>query len=488
MSETSKTLRQAAIELLRELGPTHYQELVKQIISRGLAATKSKNPGSTLNSILNSDTKRYGSQSEFMRMGRGIYGLRELHVAGDALARKTESVSPAVPADEAELGADESRHRVRTPLFPTYREVRHLLKIWSGRPRMQIMGLQATLGELRGTPQNHVDWTQPDVWISERLSGDDRDLAYSVWTQSGKVVNPRYTQGHWLLSRTYRLVGENPDGTLCVTDDGREFIEHDGGKTETFIDEQEGLTKLLTLVADNGPTRFGGLLEEWTQYLNRYSRFGKPTTRRDTLRRRLSNLLDRRLIRRQQASMYSVTRSGSTYLQRLGGEQQNEILSLLKRQRGSVRKSLHKILLDMNPIAFEHLVKLLLEKMGYQDVEVTSGSGDFGVDVVANLELCLSSLREVVQAKRHRRAIQRNVLDALRGTLHRFNAVRGTIIATSRFAKGAEKAAFDPGVAPITLVDGERLIDLLIEHGIGVEKHLMLAVDTEAFADLEREI
>ena len=30
------------------------------------------------------------------------------------------------------------------------------------------------------------------------------------------------------------------------------------------------------------------------------------------------------------------------------------------------------------------------------------------------------------------------------------------------------EAAFAQGAAPITLIDGDRLIDLLIEHGIGV--------------------
>ena len=61
-------------------------------------------------------------------------------------------------------------------------------------------------------------------------------------------------------------------------------------------------------------------------------------------------------------------------------------------------------------------------------------------------------------------------LDQLRGSLHRFNAVRGTIITTGRFSKGVEEAAFERGAAPITLIDGEKLLDLLIENGIGVSK------------------
>ena len=32
------------------------------------------------------------------------------------------------------------------------------------------------------------------------------------------------------------------------------------------------------------------------------------------------------------------------------------------------------------------------------------------------------------------------------------------------------EAAFAQGAAPITLIDGDKLVDLLIEHGIGVRK------------------
>ena len=116
-------------------------------------------------------------------------------------------------------------------------------------------------------------------------------------------------------------------------------------------------------------------------------------------------------------------------------------------------------------------------------MEVTVPSGDGGVDVVADIELGITSVREVVQVKRHRRAVQRSALDALRGSLYRFGAVRGTIVTTSRFAKGTQGAAFAEGVAPITLIHREKLIDLLIEHGVGVQKRTieLLEVDAETF-------
>ncbi len=123
--------------------------------------------------------------------------------------------------------------------------------------------------------------------------------------------------------------------------------------------------------------------------------------------------------------------------------------------------------------------------MNYQNVRVTEPSGDRGVDVVGELELGITWVREVVQVKRHRKTIQRKVLDALRGSLHYHGAVRGSIITTSTFSKGTKDAAVETGAAPITLVDGDKLIDLLIEHSIGVRKHTInyLTVDPGGFDD-----
>ncbi len=493
MTESKLSYREAARRILSERGPMHYKALAEAILEQGLVQSSGATPAASLNAMIAVDIKRNGSKSDFVRVRPGIFGLRGVHAAG------AKSEAPSTTDSKPDDGVtatekDETEQRVRTPLFPTYREVRHLLKVWPGRPRKQITGLQATLGELRGTPQNTVDWTDPDAWIPERLSGDDADLANAIWTKSGKTVNPRHTYGHWLLSQKYELIEDGPDGTLALTDRARDFIEHEGGEAEVFLDEQEGLAKLLALVADNGPTRAGGILEEWTEYLNRVSSFGSPSTFRDTLRRRLNNLLDRGLVDRK-STMYSVTDAGLAYLQRvgteeaLGGDEQQELWTLAKKQEASVRESMRELLLDMDSFAFEHLVKRLLEEMDYQNVEVTTRSGDGGVDVIAEIELGITSVREVVQAKRHKRTIQRKDLDALRGSLYRFNAVRGTIIATSRFSKGTEEAAFAGGAAPITLIDGDKLIDLLIEHGIGVRKRTLevLAVDADVFADLEGE-
>ena len=108
------------------------------------------------------------------------------------------------------------------------------------------------------------------------------------------------------------------------------------------------------------------------------------------------------------------------------------------------------------------------------------------MSAAADLELGISSVREVIQVKRERRRVQRPVLDALRGSLHRFGAVRGTLINLGGFSQGTRDAAFEAGAAPITLIDGEKLIELLIEHELGVRKRQLTLWQLEPLSLMER--
>ena len=217
---------------------------------------------------------------------------------------------------------------------------------------------------------------------------------------------------------------------------------------------------------------------------------------------RLNNLLDRDLIEKS-GYTYRITIFGLDYLERFGAltlgektkvsvaikDHPNNIYQLAAQHTTIAREQLQSYLSSMHPTQFEHLIKLLLEEMGYDNVKVTGGSRDKGVDVVADIELGISQVREVVQAKRQQGNIRRPILDQLRGSLHYFNAVRGTIITISGFTKGTKEAAFLPGAPPITLIDGQRLLDLLIEHGIGIKRRQidLLEFDRESLSQFEPE-
>ena len=57
------------------------------------------------------------------------------------------------------------------------------------------------------------------------------------------------------------------------------------------------------------------------------------------------------------------------------------------------------------------------------------------------------------------------------------------------FPKGVEEAAFERGAAPITLIDGEKLLDLLLKNEIGVNKRQVSYYDftPEKLAQFETE-
>jgi restriction system protein len=460
--------------------PLHYRDIAQQAIAQGLIETNGKTPEATVNAVICVEIKQQGLQSRFVRVRPGVFGLRNWGM---------ESISATLP----EITSDEESRRVRIPLFPSFVELRLMLPIWDGRLRSQIMGLQSTIASLRGSPQDPGDWTKPAEWIYERLRGDDLDLAETIWQKTEGKVNPRYVYGQWLLASTYKLLVEDVSGRMNLTDRGRDFVDRPLGDTVALVDEQEGILKILTIAAEKGTGRRADFIPDWTDYLSRYSRYGTDSTIKDTLRRRLQSILERGLLTRT-GTIYSITDEGLAYLRQTGGSEAvdssselQEILQLVNQQKSSIRVSMQELLSTMNPIAFEHLIKQLLEGMNYQQVWVTAPSNDKGVDVVADIELGITSVREVVQAKRQKSNVQRTVLDALRGSLYRFHAVRGTIITTAGFSKGAVQAAFEPGAPPITLINGDKLIDLLIEYGIGVRTRSIevLELDADAFAQKE---
>lgn len=139
-----------------------------------------------------------------------------------------------------------------------------------------------------------------------------------------------------------------------------------------------------------------------------------------------------------------------------------------------VRQELRQRLLAMDPSEFEELVGQLLVNLGFEGVEVTPHSGDGGIDVRGILVVAGSvRIRLAVQVKRWKNNVQAPVVQKVRGSLGVHE--QGLIITTSGFSPGAREEAASPDKIPVGLVDGEQLVGLLIEHGIGVMRSEFVA-------------
>lgn len=79
--------------------------------------------------------------------------------------------------------------------------------------------------------------------------------------------------------------------------------------------------------------------------------------------------------------------------------------------------------------------------------------------------------RCLVQAKQFDQlAVQQRTVDELRGCCLRAGAGQGLILTTSRFSPVAQAAAEASPLAPITLIDGQTLVVLLLQHKLGVRQ------------------
>ena len=469
------TYAEAAIKVLEEAGkPLHYKEITERALSNGYYSSTGETPDQSMYTAIAYQMGR-GEMSVFVKVAPGVFGLRKWKEQNSDVA----------------LAAEETEFKVRVPHFPAYEEARRFLVVLEGRRPADFTSLKSAISDLHGTPQSPMDWTNPDEWIEERLSGSHQELARAIWEGTERTVNPRHARGHWLLSQHYGLLEKSSAGLLRITAAGKDFLDDATGETVALLDENEGLLELLSQIAALGPGTKSTFLEAWAEFCRKVSKFRSTSTIESALYQRLNNLVARDYVDRS-GYTYSITDPGLAYLgdteERGGmedGDTIQDIRELNSLARKRVREGLRELLEDMDPYDFEELVRRLLQKMGYTDLEVTSKGNDKGVDVLGDIELGITSVREVIQVKRNTKSnIHRPTLDQLRGSLHRFDAVRGTIITTSDFSSGTRTAAFEKGAAPITLINGEKLIDLLVEHRLGVrsEKVEVLRLEPEDFA------
>lgn len=145
------------------------------------------------------------------------------------------------------------------------------------------------------------------------------------------------------------------------------------------------------------------------------------------------------------------------------------IPSLANQQNQKVRTELLARLMSMDYGDFEDLVGLLLGELGFQEVAVTPRSGDKGIDVRGTLVVGEAvRIRMAVQVKRWKDNVQSPTVQQVRGSLGTHE--QGLIITTSDFSPGARKEAVRADAIPVGLMNGPQLINLMLEHEIGVRR------------------
>jgi len=137
------------------------------------------------------------------------------------------------------------------------------------------------------------------------------------------------------------------------------------------------------------------------------------------------------------------------------------------------RKRMLIELRKLSPSGFEAFSKELLEAYGFQEMQVTSISGDGGIDGFGKLQVGLAHLNVAFQCKRWSKGnIQRPEIDKFRGA-SQGDYEQGIFFATTTFSEGAIGASIKRGAIPIVLLDGNAIVSLMIDKKIRVESNVM---------------
>lgn len=135
----------------------------------------------------------------------------------------------------------------------------------------------------------------------------------------------------------------------------------------------------------------------------------------------------------------------------------------------SLKSELKERLFSVDPYYFQNIILVLFQKMGYGDFIETPKSGDGGIDGIINQDQ-LGIERIYIQAKRYKEGNKvrepeiRNFIGAMSGDVS-----KGVFVTTSEFDDLAIKKAHEDRNHTIILINGNRLVELMVKYNVGVQ-------------------
>ncbi len=147
----------------------------------------------------------------------------------------------------------------------------------------------------------------------------------------------------------------------------------------------------------------------------------------------------------------------------------------------AIQEELVRILRNISDKGFEELCARLLRHIGFEHLKVTGQTGDHGIDGEGFLLINrFVRIKVMFQCKRYTNSVQAKEIRDFRGAIQG-RAERGIFLTTGSFTKGAREEAARENATAIELVDIDRLLELLIEEGLGVRETKALTIDHDFF-------
>lgn len=148
------------------------------------------------------------------------------------------------------------------------------------------------------------------------------------------------------------------------------------------------------------------------------------------------------------------------------------------------RDKLKNVLYSLNPDAFERLTQRILRESGFVQVEVKGRTGDGGIDGTGIIKLNgIISFHMIFQCKRYRGIVSTGEIRDFRGAMQG-RTDKGLFITTGKFTTAAIQEANRAGTAPIDLINGDELVDILRDLQLGVTAVTDYSVDESWFSSI----
>jgi restriction system protein len=141
------------------------------------------------------------------------------------------------------------------------------------------------------------------------------------------------------------------------------------------------------------------------------------------------------------------------------------------------------VLRGLSAEGFEKVCRELLRESGFENVEITGGSADGGIDGFGTLELnSFVSFKVIFQCKRYKEGntVSRAQVGDFRNAMIG-RAEKGIIMTTSTFSNAAIQEAQRDGAPKVELVDGAMLVKMFEKVELGVVKRVVYDVDLSYF-------
>ncbi len=147
----------------------------------------------------------------------------------------------------------------------------------------------------------------------------------------------------------------------------------------------------------------------------------------------------------------------------------NEITELQKKFNTIFKRNILKQLGSVEPEDFEEFCRQLLVVYGFKNVKVTRKTRDGGIDGYGELKVGIATMQVAFECKRWAQTIGRPKVSQFRGDIQgKFQ--QGIFFTTSRFSNEAKDVSLQMGAVPIVLIDGNGIVELMMEKEFGVEK------------------